>query len=60
MFEANGRLSTWNNRFREIWEFEDAFLVGHPRVDALAEAVAPKLSNPERASLIRELVRSAQ
>lgn len=59
VFEANGRLSTWNNRFREIWEFEDSFLVGHPRVDALAEAVAPKLSNPERAGLIRELVRSA-
>ncbi len=59
VFESNGRLSTWNNRFREVWEFEESFLVGHPRVDALAEVAASRLLNPERASLIRELVRSA-
>jgi signal transduction histidine kinase len=38
---------------------EESFLAGHPRVDALAELVAPRLLNSERASLIRELVRSA-
>lgn len=59
VFESNGRLSTWNNRFREVWEFEEEFLVAHPRVDALAEHAASRLLNPERASLIRELVRSA-
>lgn len=59
VFEASGRLSTWNTRFREVWEFEEAFLLGHPRVDALVDAAAPKLSSPERAALIRDLVRSA-
>lgn len=59
VFESNGRLSTWNRRFREVWDFEEEYLARHPRVDALAEVVASRLLNPERAGLIRELVRSA-
>jgi signal transduction histidine kinase len=59
VFESDGRLHLWNNRFREIWGFEEAFLASHPRVDTLAEAAAATLENPSRASLIRELVRSA-
>ncbi len=59
VFEADGRLHLWNNRFREIWGFEEAFLASHPRVDKLAEVAAGMLSNPSRAALIRELVRSA-
>jgi signal transduction histidine kinase len=59
VFEADGRLHLWNNRFRETWGFEETFLATHPRVDKLAEAAAPMLTNPSRASLIRELVRSA-
>lgn len=59
VFEASGRLSTWNARFSDVWEFEEEFLLGHPRVDALAEAIAPRLANPEHAALMRELVRSA-
>ncbi len=59
VFESDGRLHLWNNRFREVWGFEEEFLAGHPHVDALAEAAAPSLSTPSRAALIRELVRSA-
>ncbi|MFM7029240.1 MAG: PAS-domain containing protein [Chakrabartia sp.] len=59
VFEASGRLTTWNTRFRDVWEFEETFLVGHPRVDALVEAVAPRLSRPGRAALLRDFVRSA-
>jgi signal transduction histidine kinase len=59
VFEADGRLHLWNNRFREVWAFEETFLASHPRVDALAEAAADKLSNPSRARMIRELVKSA-
>ncbi len=59
VFEVDGRLHLWNNRFREVWGFEEAFLTGHPRVDALADAAADKLSNPSRARMIRELVKSA-
>ena len=59
VFEASGRLSTWNTRFRDVWAFDEEFLLSHPRVDALAEAIAPKLTHPEHAALMRELVRSA-
>jgi signal transduction histidine kinase len=59
VFEADGRLHLWNNRFRQAWNFEESFLAGHPRIDALAEAAADRLSNPSRATMIRELVRSA-
>lgn len=59
VFESDGRLHLWNKRFRETWGFEEAFLARHPHVDALVEAAAEQLSNPGRAAMIRELVRSA-
>lgn len=59
VFEANGRLHSWNHRFLESWGFEEDFLSAHPHVDALVEAAAARLVQPERAPLIRELVRSA-
>ncbi|WP_246610947.1 PAS domain-containing sensor histidine kinase [Aquisediminimonas profunda] len=59
VFESDGRLHLWNSRFRQVWDFEEDFLAGHPHVDALAEAASSRLSNPSRASLIREMVRSA-
>jgi signal transduction histidine kinase len=59
VFEANGRLHLWNNRFRDVWGFEEEFLAGHPHVDALAEAAASRLSSGGRAGIIREMVRSA-
>ena len=59
VFAADGRLQLWNNRFRALWEFEEEFLSGHPRVASVAEKIAPKLRNPERARLVAELVRSA-
>ncbi len=59
VFESDGRLHLWNNKFRGVWGFEEEYLATHPRVDALADAAAPMLTNPARSSLIRELVRSA-
>lgn len=59
VFEADGRLHLWNNKFRDIWGFEEAFFAAHPHVDALAEAAAGKLSASGRAAVIREAVRSA-
>ncbi|MEH3046919.1 sensor histidine kinase [Sphingomonas adhaesiva] len=59
VFSADGRLQLWNNRFRALWDFEEEFLSGHPRVDAIAEKVAPRLSNPRRSRQIAELVRAA-
>ena len=59
VFESDGRLHLWNNRFRQVWDFEEEFLVSHPHIDALAELAASKLIDPSRGSLIREMVRSA-
>ena len=59
VFAADGRLQLWNNRFRALWELEEEFLSGHPRVDAVAEKIAPKLRNSSRARLVTDLVRSA-
>ncbi|PZQ59272.1 MAG: histidine kinase [Sphingomonas taxi] len=59
VFSADGRLQLWNNRFRALWDLEEEFLTGHPRVDVIAERVANKLSNPRRARSIAELVRVA-
>lgn len=59
VFAADGRLNLWNTRFRDVWGFDEALLATHPRVDALAEAAASGLTTPSRASLIRDLVRSA-
>ncbi|MDQ2879394.1 MAG: ATP-binding protein, partial [Pseudomonadota bacterium] len=59
VFAADGRLQLWNNKFRSLWGFDETLLSTHPRVDALAAAIGPKLSNPSRASLIGDLVRAA-
>ena len=59
VFASDGRLHLWNNKFRDVWGFEDAMLASHPRVDALAENAASRLTNPARAALIRELVKAA-
>jgi signal transduction histidine kinase len=59
VFAADGRLHLWNNRFREVWDLGEEELARHPRVDALVQTIAPKLLDPTRAGLIRELVRIA-
>jgi signal transduction histidine kinase len=59
VFAADGRLHLWNNRFRDVWDLPEEELSQHPRVDALVQAIAPKLLDPSRAGLIRELVRVA-
>lgn len=59
VFAADGRLQLWNNRFKTAWGFDDAFITGHPRVDALAQQAAGKLAKPGRAALIGDLVRAA-
>ena len=59
VFASDGRLHLWNNKFRDVWGFDEALLAKHPRVDTLAEAAAAMLTNPRRAALMRELVRAA-
>src|SRR5688572_7426265 len=59
VFASDGRLNLWNNRFRELWEFEEELLAAHPRIDALTPHIGKKLKNRSHAGLVRELVRSA-
>ncbi|HEX8643501.1 MAG TPA: PAS-domain containing protein [Allosphingosinicella sp.] len=59
VFASDGRLHLWNNRFRELWEFEEEQLAAHPRVDALARHIAGKLKDPRHGATVREMVRSA-
>ena len=59
VFASDGRLHLWNNRFREVWDFDEELLAAHPRVDALTVHLAKKLKNANHAGLVRELVRSA-
>ena len=59
VFASDGRLHLWNNRFRELWGFEEEQLGQHPRIDSLAPLIARSLKNPQHAGLVRELVRSA-
>jgi len=59
VFASDGRLTLWNNRFRELWEFEEEQLAGHPRIDSLTAHIGRKLRNSSHAALVRELVRSA-
>ena len=59
VFAADGRLHLWNSRFRDVWDLPEEELAQHPRVDLLVQSIAPKLLDPSRAGLIRELVRVA-
>ena len=59
VFEASGRLSNWNIRLREIWGFEEAFLIGHPRADVLAQAITPMLVVAADAAGLEDSVRAA-
>jgi signal transduction histidine kinase len=59
VFASDGRLNLWNNRFLELWGFEEEQLASHPRVDALTPHLAARLKKASHAGLVRELVRSA-
>lgn len=59
VFASDGRLNLWNNRFKELWGFEEEQLAGHPRVDALTPHLAARMKRPSHAGIVRELVRSA-
>src|SRR3546814_8390577 len=56
---SDGGHNLWNNRVRELWDFEGEQLPAHPLVDAMTGHIAKKLKNPNHAGIVRELVRSA-
>lgn len=56
---GKGRLQLWNRKFRQVWNFDDAFIDSHPNIQALVKAVGPKLRNQNKAEVIGDLVRLA-
>ena len=56
---GKGRLQLWNRKFRQVWDFEDAFLDGHPQVQQLVRAAGPRLAKSARAEVIGDLIRMA-
>lgn len=59
VFASDGRLHLWNNRFRDLWQFDEEQLARHPRIDALTPHIGRLLKKSSHANLVRELVRSA-
>lgn len=59
VFASDGRLNLWNNKFKDLWQFEEEELRAHPRIDALVPHIAKKLKRSSHAGLVREMVRSA-
>jgi len=59
VFAADGRLHLWNSKFRQIWSVQEALLATHPRVDELMAALSDRLSRPQQASLVHQLIRAA-
>ncbi|PVX31625.1 PAS domain-containing sensor histidine kinase [Sphingomonas pokkalii] len=56
---GKGRLQLWNRKFRQIWNFEDGFLDGHPQIATLVKVASAKLSNPARGDILGDLIRLA-
>lgn len=59
VFAADGRLHLWNRRFSEIWALDETALSGHPRVDALTEALAGQFLSPASGEAIQSAIRVA-
>ena len=57
VFASDGRLYLWNRRFCQVWDLDEEWLAGHPRVDELVPVMARKLVNPTAAAQVREMVR---
>jgi signal transduction histidine kinase len=57
VFASDGRLTLWNRRFCQVWDFDEEWLSEHPRVDELVPVMAKKLVNPTAAAQVREMVR---
>lgn len=58
VFAADGKLHLWNQRFRTIWNVDEAVLAAHPRIDDFMNSMADRLARPPQAGLVRELMRS--
>ena len=59
VFAADGRLHLWNSKFRQIWSVQEVLLSNLPRVDELMATLSDRLSRPQQAALVHQLIRAA-
>jgi signal transduction histidine kinase len=59
VFAPNGRLQLWNRRFSTDFGLADEFLDGHPRIDAVLDALAERFARPAQRNALGEIVRAA-
>ncbi len=55
----DGRLQLWNRRFAAEWSLSEEFLVSHPHIESLLEAVRPQLASPGDARRIGMVIEAA-
>ncbi|AKM09695.1 PAS domain-containing sensor histidine kinase [Croceicoccus naphthovorans] len=55
----DGCLQLWNRRFASEWSLSEDFLGSHPHIDALLEALAPRLNAPSDARRIGMVIEAA-
>jgi signal transduction histidine kinase len=59
VFAPDGRMHLWNRRFARDWDLDNEFLDTHPHVETLLERIAPKLTRPQTARAVGDVVRAA-
>ncbi len=56
---SEGRLTLWNDRYRELWGVEPEDMGEHPRLDEHVRALADRFGHPDDARAIVTLTRAA-
>ncbi len=59
VFAPDGRLQLWNRRFLADWGLDGEVLDTHPHIEVVLEQIAGKLSRPNQAKAIGDVVRAA-
>ncbi len=59
VFAPGGHVETWNRGFPHAWGIEPEQLEARPQAAALLQAIAGKLSDPEKIATIGEVIRMA-
>ncbi|MBX7495865.1 PAS-domain containing protein [Qipengyuania sp. 6B39] len=59
VFAPDGHLELWNRGFPGAWGVDPEVLDGHPQAEALLDAIAANLADPQAISLVGNTIRSA-
>ncbi|MBV1918183.1 MAG: PAS-domain containing protein [Sphingomonadaceae bacterium] len=59
VFAPDGRLQLWNRRFASDWGLESEQLDTHPHIEELLKTIGPRLTRPQQAKSVGDVVRAA-